>query len=88
VEEGEGGCYAGNPNERGRGGGGAWGVWGAGGARAGPGRAGLGRATSRIKTHDTHDYQTDSNRELKTETERDEHAISDKEMCFGMMQHP
>jgi hypothetical protein len=56
--------------------------------RAGPGWAGLGRATSWIETHDTHDYQTDSNHEPKTETERDEHATSDKEMCFGMMQHP
>jgi hypothetical protein len=63
-------------------------VWGAGGARAGLGWAGLGWATSRIETHDTHDYQTNSNREPKTETERDEHATSDKEMCFGMMQHP
>jgi hypothetical protein len=52
------------------------------------GWAGLGQATSRIKTHDTHDHQTDSNRKPKTETERDEHATSDKEMCFGMMQHP
>jgi hypothetical protein len=41
VEEGEGGCCAGNPNERGRRGGGAWGVWGAGGARAELGQAGL-----------------------------------------------
>jgi hypothetical protein len=49
---------------------------------------GLGRATSQIETHDTHVYQTDSSREPKTETERDEHATSDKEMCFGMMQHP
>jgi hypothetical protein len=71
--------------------------------RAGPGRAGsgwaelgwvglgwvgLGRATSWIETYDTHDPQTGSNREPKTETERDEHATSDKEMCFGMMQHP
>jgi hypothetical protein len=55
---------------------------------AGLGWAGLGLATSRIETHDTHDYQTDSNREPKTETERDEYATSDKEMCFGMMQHP
>jgi hypothetical protein len=55
---------------------------------AGLGWAGLGRATSRIETHDTHDHQTDSKREPKTETERDEHATSDKEMCFGMMQHP
>jgi hypothetical protein len=39
VEEGEGGCCAGNPNERGRRRGGAWGVWGARGAQgwAGPG---------------------------------------------------
>jgi hypothetical protein len=60
--------------------------------RAGPGWVGLGRATSRIETHDTHDPNRDArhdpNREPKTETERDDHAISDKEMCFGMMQHP
>jgi hypothetical protein len=56
------------------------------------GRAGLGRATSRIETHDTHNPNKDarhgSNHEPKTETERDEHAISDKEMRLGMMQHP
>jgi hypothetical protein len=47
MGEGERGCCAGNPNERGRGGGGgAWGVWGAGGARAGLGRAELGWAGS------------------------------------------
>jgi hypothetical protein len=28
------------------------------------------------------------NREPKSETERDKHSTSDKEMCFGMMQHP
>jgi hypothetical protein len=56
--------------------------------RAGPGWVGLGRATLRIETYDTHDPQTGSNHEPKTETERDEHATSDKEMCFGMMQHP
>jgi hypothetical protein len=66
---------------------------GVGGARGALGRAGLGwvgldRATSRIETHNTHDYQTNYNREPKTETERDEHATSDKEMRFGMMQHP
>jgi hypothetical protein len=94
VEEGEEGCCAGNPNERGRGGGGAWEGVGARGAqgRAGPGWVGLGRATSRIETHDTHDPNRDTrhdlNHEPKTETERDDHAISDKEMCFGMMQHP
>jgi hypothetical protein len=71
---------------------GALGGCGALGARgpswAGLGWAGLGRATSRIETHNTHDHQIDSNREPKTETERDEQATSDKEMCFGMMQHP
>jgi hypothetical protein len=59
--------------------------------RAGPGRARLGwvgplrgsKPTTQSETHDT-----SFNREPKTETERDEHAISDKEMCFGMMQHP
>jgi hypothetical protein len=61
--------------------------------RAGPGRArlgwvGLGRATSRIETYDMHDHQTELNREPKTETERDEHTTLNKEMCFGMMQHP
>jgi hypothetical protein len=63
------------------------------GARAGPGQTrlgwvGLGRATLRIETHDTHDPQTGSKRESKSETERDEHATSNKEMRFGMMQHP
>jgi hypothetical protein len=53
VGEREGGCCAGNPNERGRGGGGAWGVGrGARGARAEPDRArmgwaGLGHITDR-----------------------------------------
>jgi hypothetical protein len=69
---------------------------GARGVRAGPGRpgraglgwAGLGWATSWIETHDTHDPQMGSNRESKSETERDEHATSNKEMRFGMMQHP
>jgi hypothetical protein len=86
VQEGEGGCCTGNPNERGRRGGGAWG--GGVGRRGRAGRAGPGRATSRIKAHDTHDSQTGSNRESKAETEQDEHATSDKKMCFGMMQHP
>jgi hypothetical protein len=66
---------------------GARGAW-AGLGRAGLGWAGLGWITTRIKTHDTHDHSTDSNRESKTETEQDEHTTSDKEMCVGMMQHP
>jgi hypothetical protein len=61
---------------------------GARGARVGLGWVGLGRATSWIETHDTHDPQTGSDRESKSETERDEHATSNKEMRFGMMQHP
>jgi hypothetical protein len=58
VEEGEGGCCAGNPNEREREKGGAWGGVGARGTqgRAGLGWVGLGRATSRIETHDVHDH--------------------------------
>jgi hypothetical protein len=59
--------------------------------RAGSGWVGLGWATSRIETHDTHNPNKDarhgSNREPKTEIERDEHAISDKEMRLDMMQH-
>jgi hypothetical protein len=55
---------------------------------AGLGWVGLGWATSRIETRDMHDHQTELNREPKSETERDEHATSDKEMRFGMMQHP
>jgi hypothetical protein len=61
---------------------------------AGPDRAGLGWAgplrgskpTTRTTQTETHD--TGSNREPKTETERDGHAISDKEMRLSMMQHP
>jgi hypothetical protein len=56
--------------------------------RAGLGWVGLGQATSWIETHDTHDPQTGSNRESKSETERDEHATSNKEIRFSMMQHP
>jgi hypothetical protein len=67
-------------------------VWAPGACRVGPGRAGMGWATSRIETHDTHDPNRDArhgpNHEPKIETVRDDHAISDKEMCFGMMQHP
>jgi hypothetical protein len=42
VEEGEGGCSAGNPNGRGRGGGGRMGRWAEAPGARGPGRAGLG----------------------------------------------
>jgi hypothetical protein len=58
--------------------------------RGGPGRTRLGWAgpLRGSKTHDERDHKTDLNREPKSGTERDEHTTSDKEMCFGMMQHP
>jgi hypothetical protein len=63
---------------------------GARGARAGPGWARLGQAKtlrgSKPTTHTTTKRNPIANQ--KSETERDEHATSDKEMCFGMMQHP
>jgi hypothetical protein len=64
-------------------------VWAPGARRAGPGWVGPLRG-SKPTTHTTQSETHDmgSNREPKTETERDEHAISDKEICIGMMQHP
>jgi hypothetical protein len=56
--------------------------------RTGPGWAGLGWVTPWVETHDTHNHQSESDREPKSETGRDEYATSDKEMCFDMMQHP
>jgi hypothetical protein len=66
---------------------------GARGAQAGAGRAGwagLGWAgpLRGSKTNDERDHYTELKREPKSGTERDEHSSSDKEMCFGMMQHP
>jgi hypothetical protein len=49
---------------------------GARGARAGLGRTGPGWVTSRIETHDTHNHQSESGREPKSETGRDEHATN------------
>jgi hypothetical protein len=42
---------------------------GAGAGRTGPGQAGLGRATSRIETHDTHDPIRDARHRLQSRTE-------------------
>jgi hypothetical protein len=65
------------------------------GARAGPGRAGPGWATlgqavthrgSKPTTRTTTKWNPIANQ--KSETGRDEHATSHKEICFGMMQHP
>jgi hypothetical protein len=60
---------------------------GARGARAGPGRAGPGWATPRIKTHDTHDHQSESDREPKSKTERDEHATNHDIRQRNMLHH-
>jgi hypothetical protein len=64
--------------------------------RAGPGQAGLGWAglgwvgpghfADRNPRHAR--PLKEINRQPKSETERDEHVTSDKEMRFGMMQHP
>jgi hypothetical protein len=58
--------------------------------RTGLGWAGLGRAGphrgSKPMTRTTTKWNPIANQ--KSETGRDEHATSDKEMCFSMMQHP
>jgi hypothetical protein len=65
------------------------------GARAGPGQtrlgwAALGQAVTHHESKPTTRTTTKRNpiANQKSETGRDEHATSDKEMCFGMMQHP
>jgi hypothetical protein len=58
---------------------------GARGARAGPGWA-VTHCESKPTTRMTTKRNPIANQ--KSETGRDEHATSDKEMCFGMMQHP
>jgi hypothetical protein len=60
---------------------GARGAW-AGLGRTGLGQAGLGRAWSLRGSKPT----TRTTTKPKSETGRDEHATSDKEMRFGMMQ--
>jgi hypothetical protein len=57
------------------------------GARAGPGRAVPGWATPRIKNHDTHDHQTESDCEPKSEMERDEHATNHDIRQRNMLRH-
>jgi hypothetical protein len=81
--------------EREREGGAHGGVWAPGARRAGPDRAWLGWAglgwagpLRGSKTHDERGPLNGINRESKPGTERDEHSTSNKEMCFGMMQHP
>jgi hypothetical protein len=39
-------------------------------------RAGLGQATPRVKSHDTHNHQSKFDREPKSETGRDKHATN------------
>jgi hypothetical protein len=58
--------------------------------RTGPDQAGLGQAVTHCESKPTTRTTTKRNpiANQKSETGRDEHATSDKEMCFGMMQHP
>jgi hypothetical protein len=72
-------------NERKRSGGG--GAHGARGARAGLGQAGPGWVTPRVKTHDTHNHQTDSDREPKSQMGRDKHATNHDIIQRNMLQH-
>ena len=53
----------------------------------GPGRAGPGWVTPRVKTHDTHDHQSESDREPKSETGRDEYATNHDIRQRNMLQH-
>jgi hypothetical protein len=58
-------------------------TWGQGRA----GQAGLGWVTPRVKTHDTYNHQTDSDREPKSQTGRDEHATNHDIRQRNMLQH-
>jgi hypothetical protein len=60
---------------------------GARGARAGLGRAGPGWVTLRVKTHDTHNHQSEFDREPKSETGRDEHGTNHDIRQRYMLQH-
>jgi hypothetical protein len=73
--------------ERDQGGGArAWGGQGAPGAR-GPDRAGSGWVTSQVETHDTHNHQSESDREPKSKTGRDEHVTNHDIRQRNMLQH-
>jgi hypothetical protein len=62
--------------------------WGARGARAGPGRAGSHRRSKPRGTHNHRSEDRFANRNPKrAETNTRLNTTSDKEMCFGMMQH-
>jgi hypothetical protein len=62
-------------------------VGGARGAWAELGRARLGWVTPRVKTHDTHNHQSESYREPKSETGRDEHTTNHDIRQRNMLQH-
>jgi hypothetical protein len=53
----------------------------------GLGQAGPGCVTSQIKTHDTHNHQSESDCELKSETGRDKHATNHDIRQRNMLQH-
>jgi hypothetical protein len=52
-----------------------------------PGARGPGWVTPWVKTHDTHNHQTDSDRETKSQTGRDEHATNHDIRQGNMLQH-
>jgi hypothetical protein len=52
-----------------------------------PGARGSGWVTPRVKTHDTHNHQTDSDREPKSKMGRDEHATNHDIRQRNMLQH-
>jgi hypothetical protein len=97
MEEGEGGYCAGEnqmrERDQGEGGASMGRTGGARGTQAGPDRAGLGRAGpprgSKPTTRTTTKWNPIMNRNPKRdETNTRLTTTSDKEICFGMMQHP
>jgi hypothetical protein len=61
-------------------------AWGQ-GRQGRAGRTGPGWVTSRIKVHDTHNHQSESGREPKSETGRDEHTTNHDIGQRNMLQH-
>jgi hypothetical protein len=61
-------------------------AWGQ-GRQGHAGRTRPGWVTLRVKIHDTHDHQSESDREPKSETERDEHATNHDIRQRNILQH-
>jgi hypothetical protein len=60
---------------------------GARGTRAGLGRTRPGWVTPRVKTHDTHNHHSESDREPKSQTGRDEHVTNHYIKQRNMLHH-